>query len=185
MAPCDSGIEIRRARESDARSIAHVHVATWRVAYRAQIPSEVLDSLSVDTREAFWSDELRALAPDRRPWLAIAGNGVAGFVSAGRSRDGDAQPTTGEIYAIYVLPDCWQRGLGRQLLDHAERDLGEVGCGEATLWVLAENRRARSFYEALGWRADGAAKSEQYGGREIAEVRYRRALESSGTEPRD
>lgn len=32
--------------------------------------------------------------------------------------------------------------------------------GEATLWVLHGNRRARHFYEALGWRLDGTERIE-------------------------
>ena len=33
--------------------------------------------------------------------------------------------------------------------------LGEGGFDQVTLWVLDSNARARRFYEAGGWRADG------------------------------
>jgi len=90
-----------------------------------------------------------------------------------------AQPLSGEVYAIYVLPDCWGQGIGRALLAHAERDLIEHGYDEAVLWVLADNQRARAFYERAGWHADGGTKRDTFGGREVEEVRYRRALRTS------
>jgi hypothetical protein len=54
--------------------------------------------------------------------------------------------------------------------------LAGFGFGEATLWVLDANERARRFYEAGGWSTDGAAKIDDSHGFPIVEVRYRRAL---------
>lgn len=179
MGKCDGMVHLRRAREPDAEGIARVHVLTWREAYRGQLPDYLLDSLSVERRTQFWSHEVRVLAAERRPWLADADGEVVGFVSAGASRDNDARDSTGEVYAIYVLPDCWDRGLGRNLLQHAERDLLDHGYDEATLWVLESNQRARHFYEAAGWLADGAVKVERQGDVELREVRYRRMLAAS------
>jgi hypothetical protein len=42
-----------------------------------------------------------------------------------------------------------------------------------TLWVLDTNERARRFYEARGWRADGTSKSDASRGSPVVEVRYR------------
>lgn len=177
MSPCNGMVHIRRARDSDARGIAEVHVRTWQDAYRDSLPPAFLASLSVDARESLWRDELSAMGPDRRPWVAETAIEIVGFVSVGAARDEVARPRTGEVYAIYVLPDCWDRGVGRTLLAHAERDLVDHGYDEAVLWVLADNRRARAFYEMAGWHADGGTKHEPIGGREISEVRYRLALE--------
>jgi hypothetical protein len=45
------------------------------------------------------------------------------------------------------------------------------------LWVIAENARARAFYEALEFVADGSTKtSSHWGGVPIREVRYLRRL---------
>jgi ribosomal protein S18 acetylase RimI-like enzyme len=176
MPVCDGVVHLRRATEADARAIAEVHVSTWRHAYRGLMPQALLDGLDVDAREQFWRRELTLEAPDRRPWLADAQGEVAGFVSAGASHDDDAQPWTGEVYAVYVSADCWDRGVGRNLLAHAERDLRTHGYSEATLWVLAANERARGFYEAAGWHLDGRRKSDSFAGTELPEVRYRKTL---------
>ncbi len=45
---------IRTARPDDARSVAEVHVASWRHAYRGLLPDDYLERLSVDDREAMW-----------------------------------------------------------------------------------------------------------------------------------
>jgi ribosomal protein S18 acetylase RimI-like enzyme len=173
-------VHLRRAHESDALGIAEVHVRTWQQAYRDQLPAPFLKALSVEVRERYWANELRFLAPERRPWVAESEDGsLVGFACAGPTRDEAAPPLTGEVYAIYVLPDCWDRGLGRNLLKHCERDLIEHGYTSAVMWVLEDNARARAFYEAAGWQTDRGVKRDELGGRDVTEVRYRIALDRS------
>lgn len=179
MGVCDGTVGIRRAREADARGIAEVRVRTWQKAYCDILPTAFLNELSVDAGESRWRELLSAPAPDRWTLLAESARQVVGFVTAGVVRGEASQPLSGEVYAIYVLPDCWGRGVGRSLLAHAEHDLIEHGYDEAVLWVLADNERARAFYEAAGWHADGGVKHDTFGGREVTEVRYRIALDKS------
>jgi ribosomal protein S18 acetylase RimI-like enzyme len=175
---CTGMVHLRRARPTDARAIAQVHVRTWQHAYRDLLPAEFLAGLSVDARESFWRSELDVIPADRAPWLAESNGEVVGFASVGLSRDPDSIGTTGELYCIYVLPECWDKGVGAELLSHAERDLSGHGYREATLWVLADNERARRFYEQAGWHRDGE-RIDRIGDIEMNEVRYRRTLEPS------
>jgi ribosomal protein S18 acetylase RimI-like enzyme len=170
---CQGEIHLRRAAEADAAAIATIHVRSWQRAYRGILPGSFLEGLRVQDREEGWRRIMTTLAADRHPWLAEAGGDVAGFVSAGPSRDDDAGRQTGEVYAIYVDPDCWARGIGRALFSHAIHDLRDHGYDTATLWVLMDNRQARDFYEAAGWQADGAERSDSIGGQACEEVRYR------------
>lgn len=179
MAPCDEIFHIRRSGEGDARGIAEVHVKTWRDAYRDQLPQSFLAALSVDNRERMWTNELHVMAPDRRPWVAEAAGKIIGFVSAGPSRAESPKTGEGEVYAMYVLPDCWARGIGRNLLAHAERDLIAHGYSEAILWCFAANDRARIFYELVGWHLDGGTMMRSIAGQEFEEVRYRITLDKS------
>ena len=183
MVPCDGMVEIRQADEDDARGIAEVRVRTWQKGYSDILPAEFLDGLSIDAGASRWRDLLRAPTPDRRTWVAESAGQVIGFVTAGVARDEGMGALTGELYAIYVLPDCWDRGIGRTLITHAERQLKRQGFDEAVLWVLADNQRARTFYERARWHADGGTKEDNFGGREVTEVRYRTALETSRDEP--
>ena len=80
-----------------------------------------------------------------------------------------------ELYALYVHPDRWGDGTGQALLDEAHRLLAAT-CEEARLTVLADNPRARRFYERAGWAPDGERKAEVRWGVRAPEVRYRKRL---------
>ncbi|MGH2451769.1 MAG: GNAT family N-acetyltransferase [Candidatus Limnocylindria bacterium] len=169
---------IRPAEQRDAAALARLHVRTWQVAYRGQLPDSFLDALDaeVDQRTSRWERSI-ADATSRR-WVQLvaeAGDRVVGFVTFGPSGDEPIDPRIGEIYAIYVDPSYWDRGYGRALFTTAVDGLIDAGFGEATLWVLGTNARARRFYEVAGWVADGAVKTEHRNDVELREVRYRQA----------
>ena len=166
---------IRPAQPRDAAAIARIHVRTWQAAYRGQVPDAYLGSLDaeIEERTARW-ERLIASAVSRRQGqlLALDGDRIVGFVTFGPSDD-EPDPEVGEVYAIYVDPGSWDHGFGRELFAAASRGLSDAGFHAATLWVLDTNERARRFYEAAGWAADGATKTERRGDVELHEVRYR------------
>jgi GNAT superfamily N-acetyltransferase len=118
------------------------------------------------------------LAREPRPgsatFVAELDGHVVGFASVGASREEDARE--GELYAIYLLPSCWDRGIGRALLERAEKSLRASGFTEAVLWVLEGNERAERFYRAGGWQPDGTRKLDAFAGPPLPELRYRKAL---------
>ncbi len=79
---------------------------------------------------------------------------------------------TGELTAIYLLPEVWGRGGGRLLLEAAMTNLRKAGFRRATLWVLSTNARARCFYEHMGWSPDGAVKTDDRRSIGLVEIRY-------------
>jgi ribosomal protein S18 acetylase RimI-like enzyme len=178
-------MRVRRAEVGDAAAIARVHVGSWQVAYRGLIPQDYLDRLDPEERREMWE---RGLAAPRWPLagtlvaegrLGIDGiDGVVGFAHIGPSRDDDADPTVGEVSAIYALAAVWGTGVGRALMDASLAGLAEAGYAEATLWVLDTNARARRFYEAAGWRPDGTVKVDATRGFPLAETRYRRSMDT-------
>lgn len=163
---------------ADVTPIAEVHVRSWLKAYRGLIPDRVLDSLSVEQREAMWREAIgRPASPIDRVWVAEQRGRIVGFASSGPSRDEDADPErTGEVYAIYLEPEAQGRGIGRRLFRRAIEELREQGFEAATLWVLAANVRTRLFYEAAGWQSDGTERTLTVRESELQEVRYRVAL---------
>lgn len=144
------------------------------------MPQTFLDGLDVAQRKRTWE---RALAgtDELKTGLLVADDGGAliGFVAYLASRDPDADPAlTGEIGALYLLPDAWGGGTGRRLMAAALDGLAGAGFTQATLWVLESNSRARRFYEAGGWSVDGTVKLDDSRGFALSEVRYRRSLSS-------
>lgn len=169
---------IRQATIDDAARIATTHVRSWQAAYQGLIPQEYLDGLDPAQRLAMWKQVL-ASANTAAVGVLVAeeDSGVAGFASFGAARDIDEDPSlVGEIMAIYLLPAAWGKGLGRELMTAALACLSAVGYAQVTLWVLDSNNRARTFYEAAGFRPDGSAKDDESRGFVLHEVRYRRRL---------
>ncbi|MCT4353155.1 GNAT family N-acetyltransferase [Streptomyces sp. Je 1-79] len=168
---------IREALPRDAAAIAAVHVRSWQAAYGDLLPRSWLAGLDVDERAAVWSARLAAPEPPSVLVATEADGRAVGFCSFRAWPEDDLDPaTTGEIAALYVLPEVWGSGVGRGLLAASEKALTADGFQEAALWVLAENARGRRFYEAAGWRADGTVAQETTGGRTLDELRYRRSL---------
>ncbi|PMU64968.1 GNAT family N-acetyltransferase, partial [Pseudomonas sp. FW215-L2] len=64
-------------------------------------------------------------------------------------------------------------GAGRALWLRGLEHLASLGLETATLWVLAENRRAVRFYQNAGWIAQPeSSRTFARGGRELEEIRY-------------
>lgn len=166
-------VKVRPARTEDAPQIARIHIASWREAYAGIVPDDVLANLDLARREEEWHTWLEnAVRNGTHTWVAEAEPGMLGFATLGPSRDEDADRHTWEIYAIYLLPDAWGRGVARDLM---RTILAEPAAQDPiTLWVLAEAERARHFYRRHGFQPDGTERLEDFGGARLLEVRYRR-----------
>lgn len=161
---------IRPALESDIPAISEVHLASQRAAYRSFFPHQFFEANTRENSRAIWRERLFA-APPLNLHLATDRGRVAGFVGFGTSPRFD-DGNHAEIRVLHVHPDYWRRGVGTTLLGFAESRLAEAGFAEATLWVYTRNDRARRFYEAKGWLADGTAELVERGGQPVAQVRY-------------
>jgi GNAT superfamily N-acetyltransferase len=152
-------VEVRTAAPTDARAIAGVQVHSWQVAYRGLLPTDLLAELSVDGREQFWGEVLKAPTPGAAVLVAEeAGPPVVGFVAV-RPRPDSRR--IGDLMALYVAPSAWRCGIGMLLHDAAVEHLVGQGCERAELWMLDGNERAAAFYRALGWSPDGRRQVEE------------------------
>jgi GNAT superfamily N-acetyltransferase len=172
-------MEIRPADAEDASRIAGVHVRSWQGAYHGLMPQEYLDGLDPSRRAEVWQRVIGRLDRSRGDVLIAEDAGeLLGFAAFGPTRDeGEDPERTGEVAAIYLDPAAWSTGCGRALMASALDRLAAAGYEQATLWVLDTNARARRFYEAAGFRADGAEKSDDQDTFTLCEVRYRRPLD--------
>ncbi|MBQ0893645.1 GNAT family N-acetyltransferase [Micromonospora sp. U56] len=153
-------LSIRREEPEDAEAIARVHIHGWQAGYAGIMPDEVLRRLN----PVAWAQRRRDLgtADPEHPFTTLLAevDGVpAGFVTFGPYRNnqdrGDLDPAYGEVLATYVEPAHWGDGTAWALLAAARDGLAGRGRREYRLWVLAENVRARRFYERAGLSADG------------------------------
>lgn len=164
---------------ADVAALDLLHSEAWQAAYAGKMPRQVLDRAVPGSRVAMWERTICAGdGPREHTVIAEVDGEVAGFAQTGPCRDGDdgTPGGLGELYAINVKPSRWGGGVGRLLLAAAHDNLRAEGFGAAVLWVLPGNDRARRFYEAHGWAADGETREVTMAGAAIPEVRYRIAL---------
>ena len=174
--PCEGPVHYRRATTDDADGIAKVHVEGWQRAHEELVPPEYLACKSSRGRAEFWREELELEAADRKPWVALDEEQVIGFADGGIARDDDLDSGSGEVYTLFVTPECWEKGIRSRLVDHVSRDLREHDFRRAVFWVLEADLVMRAFAEYTGWLPDGATRSEQYGDTEVRELRFARDL---------
>lgn len=172
-------VTVRVATIGDADAITEAHVAAWQAAYRGIMPERYLDDLTKERASRAARHRVSIASPDDpRTFELVAeyDGAVVGWLCGGPSRDEDRSDTTGEVWAVYVHPDDWRRGVGSALMTAALERLAGDGFTEAVLWVFEANARARGFYERFGWRPDGATAIFARGGGQAVEIRYRRPL---------
>jgi GNAT superfamily N-acetyltransferase len=104
----------------------------------------------VQSEHPFPDDVVRAewvvrLADDRWVLMAVVDGETVGTISTRENR----------IESLFVVPEHWGLGVGPALHDAALANIAGQGAAEAVLEVMAENLRARRFYERRGWKRDG------------------------------
>jgi ribosomal protein S18 acetylase RimI-like enzyme len=167
-------IVVRPARLDDVDDIVAIGVRSWEEGYRGVVPPGLVpDAAGLRAR-------IRERIAARVPSIAVGvlEGAVRGWITFGASRDADAGPSVGEIWALNVHPDVWRLGIGRELVGYALGRLARAPFAQATLWTFRDTPRSRSFYEALGFETDGATQRRDASGGTI-EVRYRMTLAPS------
>ena len=151
-----------------------VHARSWRATYAGLLPDAVIDDVvhARAARTERWRTQLSQADQGRGSFVATMEGRVVGFVFWGSGQTSDEA----EVHAIYVDPSVTGRGIGRALLGAAVDDIATNRSSAAVLWVLDRNERARRFYEAAGWSADGGTKAEHREGGTLHEIRYRLAI---------
>ena len=159
-------VRLRASVPEDAEAIAAVQVRSAQIGFADFRPAGALDTLDPALRVPLWRERL--------PLVAESEEGIVGFAHFGPNEE---EPV-GEIYRFFVAPERWGEGVGQALMACALEQLRARGFSRAILWVHADNPRARRFYEAGGWRPDGAERDEEAFGQVVKELRYRLTLDS-------
>lgn len=168
---------LRLAEPEDAIAVARVHVRSWQAAYRTLLPDDYLDQLRPEDRaQKYDFANLDPLKP--QTIVAVEEGLIQGFATTAPSRDSNLAGH-GELYALYVDPEQWGRGIGVALVSAARARLFNLGFRNAVLWVLVGNVRAERFYQNDKWAADGQRRTDTVWGLMVDEVRYQREIEAS------
>ena len=170
-----SSYPVRPAAVGDSEQIAAVHAHSFHAAYAGVTPEQAVP-LPQESRRVYWREAIEYSEPQVH--VASAEDQVIGFVGFDRSRDPKSRPTTGEIWALYLLPSYWDQGAGLALWDAAREGLLEEGCTEVTLWIPLCNMRALRFAELAGFKRElNTARTAMTAGVKLEEIRLRRKLD--------
>ncbi|SFS84787.1 GNAT family N-acetyltransferase [Marininema halotolerans] len=155
---------IRKATIDDAPKIANVQVESWKSTYAGIIPQDYLIALSFAEKELLWRKVITA--GKSSTWVVeTPSQEVIGFINGGPEKTGEFSYPH-ELYAIYILKEHQQKGLGVQLVNQ----LSTEGIHSFVVWVLAKNPSCK-FYEKLG----GTKIKTEFvtiGGKDLEEVAY-------------
>lgn len=145
---------IRPIEKNDIQHVAPIHFASRIESERGIIRDEDLTRDSIETIISQWDTWMSD--PEFFAQAALNDQGeIMGFIAYGRVKTRPAQdrgvvPKYGaEIYALYVHPDHWRKGIATLLFDAACAHLSEMKLNSLLLWVLKKNKRAITFYETF------------------------------------
>ena len=107
-------ILIRYTTIEDAAAIARVHSESWRSAYRGIVPDHYRDSIDVEE----WAERHRRNMTESSAGLiahvAEVQSEVVGWAVGGPNHEAKSA-YSGELYAIYLLPEYQRLGIGLKL----------------------------------------------------------------------
>ncbi len=149
------GFEIRAPRPDEAEAIADLHLRTWSEAYEGKFPPSAWGIEARVQRLAMWESICREPGPRFRAAVVESSGELIGFAGVGQSMD-EPPPREKQLWFIYLLERAHGSGAAQSLLDDV------LGDDPASLWVLADNPRARAFYRRNGFREDGTSHPTGY-----------------------
>ena len=159
---------IRPAVLSDAPACAEIHSRGWEAAYADLIPARAMAERRA-RRPAQWQANL---SQPHEVYVSVLGGKVAGFLSTRQPDEHENLPDCYyEVGGIYLDPSVYRQGIGRKLMVFAEEQARAKGKTSMMLRVFEDNAPSRRFYEACGYRPDGATEEHDYG-RRLRVLRY-------------
>ncbi|MBU5439155.1 GNAT family N-acetyltransferase [Tissierella sp. MSJ-40] len=149
-------IKIRYAEIKDVEGMVDVNFKTWRTTYTGIINEDFLlerEKKREDRIERSKNNFGKLGVEGRKVYkcVAIDNENIVGIVTYGKCREEDKFDliNSGEIYAIYILKEYQQRGIGKKLIDFAVKDLMNENYNKVVIWALKDNPSVE-FYRKIG-----------------------------------
>lgn len=147
-------MKLRLALHTDAESIARLHAASWRFAYRAALSESFLAGDIVENRQKLWTERLASPAIGQFVMVAEQDESILGFACAYAKMDA--------VYGalldnLHVTQSRHKTGIGKTLMSGIRSWWSAHSADEELhLWVLQSNFPAIAFYKHLGAVESGA-----------------------------
>ncbi len=143
----DQGLEIRRARESDAPVLATLLAHLGYPADAAELSGRL--------------DRMRAMGDDA--FVAVRDGGVVGLATVHSRAVLHASRPVAQLTALVVTPQARGQGIGRVLVAWAEQWARDRGADRLVVTTALHRAEAPRFYERLGFEHTGRRYVKQLG----------------------
>ncbi len=168
LSPGAADASVRPARAGDVAAVGAVHSRSWRAAYAATLPAEVLTALDPEALAAAWRPAVAdPPTAEHRVLVACSGPTVVGFVATaplpgpGTEREAGGGPggragAAVDVVALHVDPAHQRRGHGSRLLAAAVDLARGDGATTVSAWCPSTDAARRAFLVSAGMGPDGA-----------------------------
>lgn len=147
---------IRRAAPGDEAALAHIQAESWKAGFCHILSAEILERYTqMDKLTAMYR---RTLEHGMGNCYLLSVRGTPHCIACWDATREPDMPGYAELICIHSLQGKWRSGYGSRMMDAVLRDMAAAGYAKVMLWVFEGNHRARGFYEANGFSANGRTK---------------------------
>lgn len=145
-------ISLRKAERHDAEILSEVAIASFLPAHGHSAPKKDIDNyVSLHLTPEKFREELKQ--PHFNYYLLYFENSLAGYTKYifNTPNEHIADASVCKLERIYVLPEYYDKKLGKVLLEHCIAEAKKAQQHGIWLAVWTENHRALSFYKKTGF----------------------------------
>jgi len=143
-------VVIREAQESDHPFILELSPYLAEVAQLEWHTEDAIQKM----QDEYISEMLAETSQPNTTYIAETNNVPLGFIHVRTHKDSISGETCGTIPLLAVSPKLQGLGLGKLLIEHAEKWAKNLGCRLLHLEVFANNKKADSFYQNIGFKPE-------------------------------
>lgn len=161
---------IERVKLGDEVTLAYIQTESWKAGFKDILNADILQKCTqIDKTTAMYR---RLLEQNIGNGYLLKVEGTPHCIAWWDATRENDMPGYAELICIHSLQNQWRKGYGSKMLDAVLRDIATAGYTKVMLWVFEDNVRARRFYEAQGFIADGKTKPNN----ESTEICYEKNL---------
>jgi GNAT superfamily N-acetyltransferase len=164
-------VRVRPGGLLDIHGISEAYAESWKNTYQGIAPELFVKGMTVEAAKQIFHESLRPNQYFYFLHVAETDEGkIVGFVDGGKERS-HPEKGIGEVYAIYLLKEFQNQGIGRKLFQAAQKSLVQSGMNSMVVWVL-EKSPNRRFYLSTGGKLQPGVKTLNIVGNQIVLVHY-------------